>query len=159
MKTTTKLIFLLTFIFISCKDASENPLQKSVIEKVKKTLVNPDSFEFVSYEIYQQMSVSEIKEMYKNTNEDFLKQIEQVYGKDSRDYFEYEQVINFLKNQKDNDKIGMYYVKLVYKGTNIYGGIIQSTFNERILNDKNFTILDNSYEKQRIEPEAEAIVE
>ena len=113
------------------------------LQQLKEQLKNPDSFEFVSMNISKTFTVkerkqtttlkslNEIKEINKQLpSEDLLKHIETEY--------------NFLEKQTDENKEAVYYVDFVAKGTNSFGGIIQSKYSATVLNDENLTVLSIS---------------
>ena len=52
--------------------------------------------------------------------------------------------ITFLEKQTDENKEAVYYVDFVAKGTNSFGGIIQSKYSATVLNDENLTVLSIS---------------
>ena len=48
------------------------------------------------------------------------------------------------QKQTDENKEAVYYVDFVAKGTNSFGGIIQSKYSATVLNDENLTVLSIS---------------
>ncbi|WP_070786781.1 hypothetical protein [Flavobacterium crassostreae] len=140
-----KKVLIAIFCFatlVSC-EKKEDKMKENITLKLKEQLKNPDSFEFVSMNISKTFTVkerkqtttlkslNEIKEINKQLpSEDLLKHIETEY--------------NFLEKQTDENKEAVYYVDFVAKGTNSFGGIIQSKYSATVLNDENLTVLSIS---------------
>jgi hypothetical protein len=52
-----------------------------------------------------------------------------------------EKELNFIQNYKGENNEAGYYLNFVAKGTNSYGGIIQSSYEAFVLNDEDKTTL------------------
>ncbi|MFH6968324.1 MULTISPECIES: hypothetical protein [Flavobacterium] len=156
-----KLLLLLSLIFlISCKketpkikiskketpkiEISKDEIIKQNIEnKLKGILKNPDSYEFVSLNLAKSFTVKERKENITKANLEEMRELNKtIPSADFLDRMETE--YSYLEKQKDENKIALYRYNFVAKGTNSYGGIIQSKYSTDVLNDKNYTVLSIS---------------
>ena len=139
------LVCLAFTVLISCEKekSKEEIIKEKIATKLKTKLKNPDSYEFVSMDLAEsftvkerrkvstQESLEEIREINKTLpSPDLLKRMETEY--------------NFLKNQTDENKTALYRYDFVAKGTNSFGGIIQSKYSVDVLNDENYTVLNVS---------------
>jgi hypothetical protein len=138
------LLLLLTFTLItSCNQkgkTKEEKIRENIEAKLKPTFKDPASYEFVSMSIKKTFSVAERKQ---NVNEEQLENVrklnEQLPSEDLLNQIETE--FGFLKRQTDDNKDAVYYVDFVAKGTNSFGGIIQSNYSATVLNDENYTVV------------------
>lgn len=139
------LVCLAFTVLISCENekSKEEIIKEKIAAKLKTKLKNPDSYEFVSMNLAEsftvkerrkvstQESLEEIREINKTLpSPDLLKRMETEY--------------NFLKDQTDENKIALNRYDFVAKGTNSFGGIIQSKYSVDVLNDENSTVLNIS---------------
>ena len=137
------LIAVLCFVtLISCEKKDEK-MKENITLKLKEQLKNPDSFEFVSMNISKTFSVKERKE---TTTKESLEKIREINNQiPSEDLLKHiETEYDFLEKQTDENKEAVYYVDFVAKGTNSFGGIIQSKYSATVLNDENLTVLSIS---------------
>ncbi|RTY80625.1 hypothetical protein EKL97_10165 [Flavobacterium sp. LS1P28] len=137
------LIAVLCFVtLISCEKKDEK-MKENFTLKLKEQLKNPDSFEFVSMNISKTFTVKERK---KTTTLESLNEIREINKQlPSEDLLKHiETEYNFLEKQTDENKEAVYYVDFIAKGTNSFGGIIQSKYSATVLNDENLTVLSIS---------------
>ena len=139
-----KLLLTLTLtLFISCGEkekTKEEKMRENIEAKLKPTMKDPASYEFVSMNIRKTFSVAERK---KTVNEEQLKQIREL-NKDvpSPDLLnQIETEYAFLQKQTDENKDATYYVDFVAKGTNSFGGVIQNKYSATVVNDDNLTVV------------------
>ncbi|MFA5299512.1 MAG: hypothetical protein WC389_15085 [Lutibacter sp.] len=142
MKKLLLLLLTLT-ILTSCGEkekTKEEKMRENIEAKLKPSMKNPASYEFVSMNIKKTFSVAErsktvneeqlnkVRELNKELpSPDLLNQIETEYA--------------YLQKQTDENKDAVYYVDFVAKGTNSYGGIIQSNYSATVINDDDFTVV------------------
>jgi hypothetical protein len=126
------LIALFIFTFISCEKS--DPLKDKVILEVKNIMKNPDSFEFVSYEVFKEIKFKEAKISLPMVKE--LIDISSGMEKEK-----YQKEYSFINNSTDNEKTAIYIVYLTAKGTNSFGAVIQSKYTVKVLNNKNYDIM------------------
>ena len=147
----TKSLLLLSLIFlISCKNetpkieiSKDEIIKQNIGNKLKGMLKNPDSYEFVSMDLAQSFTVKERKENITKANLEEMRELNKtIPSPDLLDRMETE--YSYLKNQTDDNKIALYRYNFVAKGTNSFGGIIQSKYSTDVLNDKNYTVLNIS---------------
>jgi|SRR5690606_16858203 len=144
MKKILLLCLALT-VLISCKKEvnKDEIIKENVGKKLKERMKNPDSYEFVSMELAKSFTVQERKETTtKNDLEKIRELNKSVPSPDLLDRMETE--YSFLEKQTDDSKIAVYRYDFVAKGTNSFGGIIQSKYSVDVLNDENFTVLSIS---------------
>lgn len=146
-----KSILLLSLIFlISCKNetpkveiSKDEIIKQNIGNKLKGILKNPDSYEFVSMDLVKSFTVKERKENISKANLEEMRELNKTIP--SPDLLErMETEFSYLENQTDENKIALYRYNFVAKGTNSFGGIIQSKYSTDVLNDKNYTVLNIS---------------
>ena len=138
------LLLLITItIFISCGEkekTKDEKIRENIEAKLKPTMKDPASYEFVSMNIKKTFSVAERK---KTVNEKQLQKVrelnEQMPSPDLLNQVETE--YSFLQNQTDENKDAVYYIDFVAKGTNSYGGVIQNKYSATVVNDDNLTVV------------------
>ncbi len=138
------LLFTLTLtLFISCGEkekTKEDKMRDNIEAKLKPTLKDPASYEFVSMNIKNTISVAERK---KTMNEEHLNKVrelnEELPSPELLNQAETEYA--FLQKQTDENKDAVYYVDFIAKGTNSFGGIIQNKYSATIVNDDNLTVV------------------
>src|SRR5690554_3139731 len=118
MKKLLLLTLTLT-LFISCAEkekTKEERIRENIEAKLKPTMKDPASYEFVSMNIKKTISVAERK---KTMNEEHLKEVrelnEQLPSPELLNQAETENA--FLEKQTDENKDAVYYVDFVAKGT------------------------------------------
>jgi hypothetical protein len=126
------LIALFVFTIISCEKS--DPIKDKVILEVKNKMKNPDSFEFVSYEVFKEINFKEAKISLPMVKE----LIEITSGEEKA---KYQKEYDFINNNTDNDKTAIYIVYLTAKGTNSFGAVIQSKYSVKVLNNENIDII------------------
>jgi len=137
------LLSLTLALFISCGEkekTKEEKMRENIEAKLKPTMKDPASYEFVSMNIKKTISVAERK---KTVNEEKLNEIREL-NKDlsSPDLLnQIETEYTFLKNQTDENKDATYYVDFIAKGTNSFGGVIQNKYSATVVNDDNLTVV------------------
>ena len=142
MKKLLLLTLTLT-LFISCAEkekTKEEKMRENIEAKLKPTMKDPASYEFVSMNIKKTFSVAERK---KTVNEEQLNKIREL-NKDvpSPDLLnQIETEYAFLQKQTDENKDATYYVDFVAKGTNSFGGVIQNKYSATVVNDDNLTVV------------------
>ncbi len=123
--------------------SNESKMKESISNKIKEHLKNPDSFEFGSMKIKSKISLDTLKKRVtlKSLNE--YKSL--IKDRDSKEGKEFllmlEKEFNFIQNYKGENNEAGYYLNFVAKGTNSYGGIIQSSYEAFVLNDEDKTTL------------------
>ena len=141
MKKTILITICAMFLF-SCSN-NESKMKESITNKIKEHLKNPDSFEFVSMNIKTTVSVDDVKKRInlKSLN-DFKKLINAESSQEDKDFLaQLEKNYNFIENYTGAKNEAEYYVTFVSKGSNSYGGIIQSSYEAHVLNDEDKTTL------------------
>lgn len=137
------LIAVLCFVTLISCEKKEDKMKENITSKLKEQLKNPDSFEFVSMNVSKTFTVKERKETTTKESLDNIREInKQLPSEDLLKHIETE--YNFLEKQTDENKEAVYYVDFVAKGTNSFGGIIQSKYSATVLNDDNLTVLSIS---------------
>jgi hypothetical protein len=137
------LIAVLCFVTLISCEKKEDKMKENITSKLKEQLKNPDSFEFVSMNVSKTFTVKERKETTTKESLDNIREInKQLPSEDLLKHIETE--YNFLEKQTDENKEAVYYVDFVSKGTNSFGGIIQSKYSATVLNDDNLTVLSIS---------------
>lgn len=138
------LLLLITFTFLtSCAETqktNEEIIKENIEARLKSSMKDPASYEFVSMEIEATFSVGErryiltedVVNKFRESNkvvpaEEHLNQVEKEY--------------EFLQKQTDESKEGIYFVGFVAKGTNSRGEVIQTYYYAKIINDENKTVL------------------
>jgi hypothetical protein len=135
-------VLLLSMTLFSCSN-DESKMKESITNKIKENLKNPDSFEFVSMNIKTKISVDDVKKRInlKSLNE-FKKLINAESSQENKDFLaQLEKNYNFIENYTGPKNEAEYYVTFVSKGSNSYGGIIQSSYEAHVLNDDDKTTL------------------
>ncbi|MAP55123.1 MAG: hypothetical protein CL605_09495 [Altibacter sp.] len=129
-------------LFISCAEkvkTKEERIRENIEAKLKPTMKDPASYEFVSMNINKTITVVERK---KTMNEEYLNKVrelnEQLPSSDLLNQAETEYA--FLQEQTDENKEAVYYVDFVAKGTNSFGGVVQNKYSATVLNDENLTV-------------------
>jgi len=144
------LILILALIVItSCKESKENKeeiIKENISNKIKQNFKDPDSFEFVSMNLKEKETVKERKKV---NNEKKVEEVKELYeklgSKDSKELLEsMQKELEFLNKQTDDDKTAVFKYDFVAKGTNSFGGKIQTKYLVRVLNDENYTVLSFS---------------
>jgi hypothetical protein len=141
MKKFLLVVITLTML-ISCGEkekTKEEKMRENIEAKLKPTMKDPASYEFVSMNIKKTFSVAERK---KTMNEEYLNKVRELNNDlPSPDLlYQAETEYAFLQKQTDENKEATYYVDFVAKGTNSYGGVIQSKYSATVLNDDNLTV-------------------
>lgn len=141
------LLFTLSLtLFISCGEkekTKEEKMRENIEAKLKPTMKDPASYEFVSMSIKKTFSVAERKE---TMNEEHLNKVrelnEQLPSPELLNQAETEYA--FLQKQTDENKDAVYYVDFVAKGTNSFGGVIQNKYSATVVNDDDLTVVSLS---------------
>jgi len=131
MRNFILLVVFSTFLF-SCE--KEDIIKEKVISEVKSKMKNPDSFEFVNYEVFRTTTFKEAKEGLPLT-----KELIRITSGDEK--ANYQKEYNFVNSEKDENKIAFYNVYLTAKGTNSFGAIIQSKYSVKVLNNENIDVV------------------
>jgi len=144
MKKSILGIFCIMFLF-GC-ESKEDVIKDNITVKIKEKLKNPDSFEFVSMAIVESITVKDRKRDVANKqNLDEIIEINKTYP--AKDLLhEIETEYKFVQD-KDDSEIAVYLVDFVSKGTNSFGAIIQSKYRATVLNDKKYSVLGISANK------------
>jgi len=142
-------IFLTITLFVSCSDKEgrkEKRMRQNIESKLKPMMNDPASYEFVSMTVNKTITVGERKEVI---TEEHLKEVRDLNERMSIPELLYrtEAEYDFLKNQPDNDMDAVYFVDFVAKGTNIYGGVIQSNYSATVINDDELTVINLKKDK------------
>lgn len=156
-----KLLLFLTFIaLISCKKEAEivekkEKTKKEIIitkkeiiitnigNKLKERLKNPDSYKFVSIDSANSYSVKERRQKITKATLEEMRELNktipspELLSRMETEFF-------FLEKQTDENKIAIYRYNFIAKGTNSYGGTIQTKYSADVLNDENYTALSVS---------------
>lgn len=144
------ILVLACLTIISCKEekkqSKEDIIQENITNQLKPTFKNPDSFEFVEMDLESKETVGERKKI---TNKEQVERIKDLYdksgSKDAKDLLDsVQKELEFLNNQSDDNKTAIFKYNFKVKGTNSFGGTIQSKYQARVLNDNNYTILSIS---------------
>ena len=141
MKKLFTLLLVMTVIY-SCS-TDESKMKESISKNIKENLKNPDSFEFVSMEVTSKISLDTLKKRVnlKSLNE-FKKLIKDTDSSENKDFLaRIQKEYDFIQNYKGDKNEAEYYVTFVAKGSNSYGGIIQSSYEAQVLNDEDKTVL------------------
>lgn len=140
------LLLCLTFtVLLSCKKEinKDEVIKDNIGNKLKERLKNPDSFEFVSMTLAKSFTVKERKETVTKSDLEKMRELNKsVPSEDLLHRMETE--YSFLEKQSDENKTALYRYDFVAKGTNSFGGVIQSKYSADVLNDENFTVLNIS---------------
>ncbi len=132
------LIILTTSFLLSCKSEEEkksDKMQLAITNKLKESMKNPDSFEFVSMKITDIFTKKQRSEII---NIESLNKIKEL-GVESL-IFQTQKEYDFIqKTPNDKDEV-TYYVEFIAKGTNSFGATIQTTYSATVLNDNDFTV-------------------
>lgn len=136
------LVALLSFALFSCSN-DESKMKESISTKIKEQLKNPDSFEFVSMEIKSKISLDTLKKrINKERINEYKELIKSRNNEEDKKFLEFlEKQYKFTQNFKGNNNEAAYYIKFISKGTNSYGGVIQSSYEAFVLNDEDKTTL------------------
>jgi hypothetical protein len=138
------LLFTLTLtLLISCGEkekTKEDKIRDNIEAKLKPSLKDPASYEFVSMNIKNTISVSERK---KTMNEEHLNKVRELNKElPSPELLNQAEIeYAFLKEQTDENKDAVYYVDFIAKGTNSFGGVIQNKYSATIVNDDSLTVV------------------
>ncbi|MGG7036540.1 MAG: hypothetical protein ACI7YS_15290 [Flavobacterium sp.] len=144
MKKILLLCLTLT-VLLSCEKEvnKDEVIKENIGNKLKERLKNPDSYEFVSINLAKSFTVKERKETATKSDLEEMRELNKsVPSADLLNRMETE--YSFLEKQTDENKTALYRYDFVAKGTNSYGGIIQSKYSADVLNDENFTVLSVS---------------
>jgi hypothetical protein len=133
------LVSLTLLMFISCAENKEEKMRENIEAKLKPTMKDPASYEFVSMNIIKTITVAERK---KTVNEESLNRVRELDKElPSPDLlYQLETEYAFLQRQADENKEATYYVDFIAKGTNSFGGVIQNKYSATVLNDENLTV-------------------
>jgi hypothetical protein len=136
------LVALLSFTLFSCSN-DESIMKESISTKIKEQLKNPDSFEFVSMEIKSKISLDTLKKrINKESINEYKELIKSRNNEEDKKFLEFlEKQYKFTQNFKGNNNEAAYYITFISKGTNSYGGVIQSSYEAFVLNDDDKTTL------------------
>jgi hypothetical protein len=136
------LVALLSFALFSCSN-DESIMKESISTKIKEQLKNPDSFEFVSMEIKSKISLDTLKKrINKESINEYKELIKSRNNEEDKKFLEFlEKQYKFTQNFKGNNNEAAYYITFISKGTNSYGGVIQSSYEAFVLNDDDKTTL------------------
>lgn len=144
MKKILLLCLTLT-ILTSCKNEvnKDDIIKEKIGNKLKERLKNPDSYEFVSMDLAKSFTVKERKETTTKADLEKMRELNKsVPSPDLLNRMETE--YSFLEKQTDENKTALYRYDFIAKGTNSFGGVIQSKYSADVLNDENFTVLSVS---------------
>jgi hypothetical protein len=140
------LILCLTLVILtSCKNEvnKDEIIKENIGNKLRERLKNPDSYEFVSMVLAKSFTVKERKETTTKESLEKMREINKIIPSTdllSRMETEY----SFLEKQTDENQIALYRYDFIAKGTNSFGGVIQSKYSADVLNDPKFTVLSIS---------------
>jgi hypothetical protein len=127
------LLFIVLTSSIFCTEKIEDPIKEKVISAVKSKMKNPDSFEFVSYEVIKKGTFKDAKIGLPITKE--MITISQGVEKQL-----YQKEYDFINSGKNEDEIAYFNTYLTAKGTNSFGAIIQSKYYVKVLNNENLDV-------------------
>lgn len=140
-------LFLLSFLLIalsSCnkstegKNKAEDIIKNNIELKLKETMNDPNSFEFVSMEITDTLSVRDRREFL--NDEKYKNIIENPYTS-SQMLFLVKELYTFLQKQTDEEKDAVYYIDYNIRGKNSFGAKVLSNYSVTVLNDEAYTVL------------------
>ena len=137
------ILVMLATLFMACVEplkSKEEIIQENITLELRRSMKDPDSFEFVSMEITETFTVKQRKEIITKDVIDDLRKI----GKriDITDFLIcVEREFSFLSKQTDNDKEAIYFVDFSARGKNSFGVIVKNDYSATILNDKGSSIL------------------
>jgi hypothetical protein len=136
------LVAILSIVLFSCS-SDESIMKESISTKIKEQLKNPDSFEFVSMEIKSKIMLDTLKKRITKESINEYKDLIKLRDNDEdKKFLEFlEKQYKFTQNFKGNKNEAAYYVTFISKGTNSYGGVIQSSYEAFVLNDDDKTTL------------------
>jgi hypothetical protein len=136
------LVAILSIALFSCSN-DESIMKESISIKIKEQLKNPDSFEFVSMEIKSKISLDTLKKrINKESINEYKELIKLRNNEEDKKFLEFlEKQYKFTQNFKGNNNEAAYYITFISKGTNSYGGVIQSSYEAFVLNDDDKTTL------------------
>jgi hypothetical protein len=136
------LVAILSIALFSCSN-DESIMKESISTKIKEQLKNPDSFEFVSMEIKSKISLDTLKKrINKESINEYKELIKSRNNEEDKKFLEFlEKQYKFTQNFKGNNNEAAYYITFISKGTNSYGGVIQSSYEAFVLNDDDKTTL------------------
>jgi hypothetical protein len=136
------LVAILSIALFSCSN-EESIMKESISTKIKEQLKNPDSFEFVSMEIKSKISLDTLKKrINKESINEYKELIKSRNNEEDKKFLEFlEKQYKFTQNFKGNNNEAAYYITFISKGTNSYGGVIQSSYEAFVLNDDDKTTL------------------
>lgn len=136
------LVAILSIVLFSCS-SDESIMKESISTKIKEQLKNPDSFEFVSMEIKSKISLDTLKKrINKESINEYKELIKSRNNEEDKKFLEFlEKQYKFTQNFKGNNNEAAYYITFISKGTNSYGGVIQSSYEAFVLNDDDKTTL------------------
>lgn len=145
-----KLIFLslVFFTLISCKESKDEIIKNNIANAISETFKDPASFVFVSMDLNKTETVGERKKIINDEQLQKVKSLQSEVKEIGMDTTEADELVksteleyNFLENQTDDNKPALFIYDFVCKGTNSYGGVIQSKYLVLVLNDENFSVL------------------
>ncbi|WP_343330418.1 hypothetical protein [Polaribacter staleyi] len=139
------LLCLTLIIMTSCKNEvnKDEIIKENIGNKLKEQLKNPDSYEFVSMNLTNSFTVKKRKETTTKADLEKIRELNKsVPSPNLLNSMETE--YSFLEKQTDENKTALYRYDFVAKGTNSFGGVIQSKYSANVLNDENFTVLSIS---------------
>ncbi len=145
MKKTLVLFLGLSFI-ISCSEkekTKEEKIKESITSKLKEKMKDPASFKFVNMNIKETFSVKNRKE---TINAGYLDKVRKLNEKMASPVLlkNAETEYTFLQQQTDEYKDAVYRIDFTAKGSNSFGGIIQSNYSVTVINDDSLTVLNVS---------------
>ena len=136
------LVSLTVILFISCAEkekTKEERMRENIEAKLKPTMKDPASYEFVSMNIKKTFTVAERKNTVNKVHLDKVREVNKELPSPDL-LFQAETEYAFLQKQTDENKEATYYVDFVAKGTNSFGGVIQNKYSTTVLNDENLTV-------------------
>lgn len=136
------LVAILSIALFSCS-SNEKKIEESISATIKEKLKNPDSFEFVSMEIKSRISLDTLKKrITKEGINEYKELIKSRDNDEDKKFLEFlEKQYKFIQNYNGDINEAAYYVTFISKGTNSYGGVIQTSYQAFVLNDDDKTTL------------------
>ena len=138
MKQT--ILIVLVVLFAACTEntkTKEQIIQENIAVKLKESMKDPESFEFVSMQITETFSVMDRRLL---VNSEKVAEIKELGVPELLTTVENE--LSFLDKQTDENKEAMYYVSFVAKGVNSLGSIVSNEYSATVLNDELMTVTD-----------------
>lgn len=140
------LLTVLLSLTVSCSnDSKKECFLENAISKIKEDMNDPESFEFISFEKTDSITIGKLKE---NANSDRLKEIENIIEKLPDDaemlrlYESTKKQIALIDIKKDSpNDVGMYKGYINARGNNALGAKIKTKYFVAYLNDGACTVL------------------